>query len=63
MNPPSRTTDGPPALPADVEDLAGRPDAVVHDPAVAPDHDRPELSVVVPAYNEALILMESLTTL
>ena len=48
---------------AEVDELAARPDPVVQDPAVEADLARPALSVVVPAYNEALILMESLTTL
>jgi glycosyltransferase involved in cell wall biosynthesis len=50
-------------LPAEVEDLAASPDPEVIDPDVVPPTDRPFLSVVVPAYNEALILMQSLTTL
>lgn len=61
MNPPP--TDAAPKLPAAIEELAASPSPVVEDPAVERDRDRPELSVVVPAYNEALILMESLTTL
>jgi glycosyltransferase involved in cell wall biosynthesis len=52
-----------PKLPAEVEDLAATPDPAVRDSAVAPSTERPALSVVVPAYNEALILMDSLTTL
>ena len=51
-------------VPTDVEDLAAAPDPQVEDADVTvPEQERPALSVVVPAYNEALILMDSLTTL
>jgi glycosyltransferase involved in cell wall biosynthesis len=51
------------ALPAAVQDLVEAPDPELIDPAVPPPTERPSLSVVVPAYNEALILMPNLTTL
>lgn len=62
-HPAEATEDHGQDLPADLEALAEVPDAQVLDAEHPPPHERPFVSVVVPAYNEALILMESLTVL